>query len=164
VATAANSPAASHSLAMQVETPREFFEAWAASRGLDGSPGREITFTDDPDGDGIPNGLEWILEGDPLAQDASTLLTTSPSDAPGLKLVFRRAPSSLGTKLSLEWDTDLADGFANRVPIGRNSAAGGSLAPSVEIDVPEPGYVTLSIPTAITPDGRIFARLQADPP
>ncbi len=164
VSTAVNSPAASHSLAMQVETPREFFEIWAAAQGLDGSPGRAGGFGDDPDGDGVANGLEWILQGDPKSQDASKLITTSGSDLSGLKLVFRRVSDSLGANLQLEWDTDFTDGFANRLTIGRTGVAGTALAPSVEIDVPVPGMATLMIPAANAPEERIFARLRAASP
>lgn len=164
VKTAMSGCTATHSLAMQVETPRVFFASWAAANGLNGSPGRESAFSDDPDGDGVSNGLEWILEGNPLFQDASSLIQTTGTTAAGLSLVFRRSVSALGAKLELQWDTDLHDEFAFRFVVGRDGVPANGNNPRLLIDSPQAGMVTIIIPSANAINGRIFARLSAEQP
>jgi alpha-tubulin suppressor-like RCC1 family protein len=158
VATSMSGSSASHSLAMQVETPRVFYEAWTTANGLDGSPGREGGFSDDPDRDGVSNGLEWILDGNPLSHDAASLIQTTGTSAAGLTLVFRRSASSLGAKLELQWDTDLAGEFAFRLVVGRDGVPANGNKPRMVLNAPEPGMVTITIPSANAVNGRIFAR------
>jgi autotransporter-associated beta strand protein len=43
------------------------FEDWALLKGLDGTPGKEDGPTDDPDGDGAANLIEFAFNGDPLS-------------------------------------------------------------------------------------------------
>ena len=50
-------------LKVGISTP---FEDWALSKGLDGTPGKEDGPTDDPDGDGAANLIEFAFNGDPL--------------------------------------------------------------------------------------------------
>jgi autotransporter-associated beta strand protein len=43
------------------------FDSWAASKGLDGTPGKEKGLADDPDGDGRNNVYEFAFDGNPLS-------------------------------------------------------------------------------------------------
>ncbi len=43
------------------------FQIWALAKGLDGSPGKENSPTDDPDQDGLNNLGEFAFNGDPLS-------------------------------------------------------------------------------------------------
>jgi autotransporter-associated beta strand protein len=140
------------------------FSLWAASAGLDGSPGKEAGFDDDPEQDGIANGLEWILGGDPLAQDSASLVTVTAGTANGLTLDFTREEASLGNaSLVVEWDTDLG-GTWTSVPV---TQAGGSHPNGVTVAVNEaaaPDAVTVNIPAANATNGHLFARLRATMP
>ncbi|MEO5916251.1 MAG: glycoside hydrolase family 32 protein [Luteolibacter sp.] len=138
------------------------FTAWTNVKGLDGSPGRSPAFGADPDGDAIPNGLEWILGGNPLARDAAASVTSSADD--GLTLSFTRDESSLGSStLAVQWSSGL-DGSWTDIPIDQN---GGTHSGGVVVTVNEsatPDMVTVHIPASNTANGRIFARLRATIP
>ena len=144
-----------------VETP---YQAWASGMGLDGSPGKEAGFENDPEQDGISNGLEWVLGGDPLLADGGTLVESSASAANGLTLGFTREEASLGNvTLTLEWDTDLG-GTWTSVPI---TLAGGAQANGVTVDVNQagtPDEVSVNIPASNAVNGHLFARLRATMP
>ncbi|WP_035602829.1 immunoglobulin domain-containing protein [Haloferula sp. BvORR071] len=137
---------------------------WASSKGLDGSPGKEAGFSDDPEHDGISNGLEWILGGDPLASDPSSLVTTSASAGDGLTLNFHRAEASIGaTTLVAQWSANLGATW-NDVPV---TQAGGSYPNGVTVSVSEentPDAVTVHIPASNASGGKLFARLKATMP
>ncbi len=150
---------------MTVTTAVSAYDSWASGAGLDGSPGKEAGFDDDPEGDGFDNGLEWVLGGDPLAQDAAGLVTAAGSTADGLTLVFGRAANSVGeTTLSVEWGSDLDGGFANSLVIGTTDVGPSGDNPTIAIDAPAAGQVTVNIPAANATDGKLFARLTATMP
>ena len=137
---------------------------WAASKGLDGSPGKETAFDADPEADGISNGLEWILGGDPLASDASSLVAMTGNGSTGITLTFTREEESLGAaNLFVEWNTDLGGTWV-QVPIEQS---GGTYANGVEVTVNEastPDDVSVNIPAANATNGKLFARLRAITP
>lgn len=136
------------------------YRAWAISRGLDGTPSHEDGFGDDPDGDVIANGLEWILGGNPLVSDAGILPAAEVDPAGGFRVSFRRDEDSIGQRaLTLEWNTGLG-GVWNSVPIGTTSSG------------PDANGVTVSINAALSPDAiivtiprdRVFVRLRGVSP
>jgi autotransporter-associated beta strand protein len=138
------------------------FASWALANGLDGSAGKENGFDDDPDGDGVANGLEWILGGSPLDGGSGALTSASATAADGLTFSFERNPVTVGAvELMLEYNTDLGPVWES-VAIG---AASSSEANGVEIEIetgPDPHEVSVSIPASNAgPDKRIFARLKA---
>lgn len=111
----------------------------------------------DPDGDGIANFLEWILAGDPTQLDGASLISVTTGT--GLALGFSRAAASVGqATLAVEWTNDLA--LWKRVPIGAVSSGPDAYGVTVTIDTAStPHQVTVSIPAANAPGGRLFARL-----
>lgn len=138
--------------------------AWAVAHGLDGTPGFESGFSADPDNDGLSNGLEWILGGDPLIQDGSSLLTVTGSATTGITLSFKRAEESIGiAALSVQWDADLV-GLWTDVPI---TQAGGPAANGVNVTVNQattPDSVTVTVPASDAVGGKLFGRLRATTP
>ncbi len=140
------------------------FAAWAVAKGLDGSPGKAAGFAADPDGDGIPNGLEWILGGNPLARDAAALIRSSGSASDGLTLAFTRDEASLGSAtLAVQWSNSLGGAWTD-VPVEQN---GGSYPNDVTVTVNQsttPDAVSVHIPATHAANGRLFARLQATLP
>lgn len=136
------------------------YDAWAATKGLDGSPGKAAGFYDDPEMDGLDNGLEWILGGDPLVVATTPPVTTTTMPNGDLKLQFNRLEASIGqATLAVEYSATLATGSWTTVTIG---ATGGGI---VAIDTAAtPDAVTVTIPAANAVNGRIFARLKATMP
>ncbi|WP_353566629.1 immunoglobulin domain-containing protein [Haloferula sargassicola] len=137
------------------------YDTWAAGNGLDGSPGHEAGFDEDPDGDDVANGLEWILGGDPLAGDGSSLLVATTPVEGGLQLDFARNADSLGlATLALEYDSDL-EGEWTSVEIGAESANEANGVTVTVDDSGSPDAVSVAIPASNAADGKLFARLRA---
>jgi len=134
------------------------FVTWAAAKGLtDGNNGP----ADDPDHDGIPNLVEFYLDGDPLAADASILPATS-LDATYLTLVFKRRDDAETDLVSqaIEYGSDLS-GWTD-VPLGASSS--GPDANGVIVTVAEngddPDTITVQIPRSLANSGKLFGRLK----
>lgn len=117
---------------------------------------------DDPDGDGIPNLLEFVLGGVPVGAGASdtSILPKQNLTSTDLVLTFLRSDSSeTDVTLKVQWSDDLST-WHDFVTVGAADAL-----PQVDVseDVPtaELDTVSVSIPRTLAPGGRIFARLQA---
>jgi autotransporter-associated beta strand protein len=138
------------------------YGTWASAMGLDGS---NNGFDQDAEGDGVDNGLEWILGGDPLVQDAAAILPATEGDAAtGLTLAFTREEDSIGqATLTVDWDSDLDGGFANSIEIEEFDSTDPGTGATVTIDNgATPDDVTVLIPATNAIDGKIFARLRAE--
>ncbi|HEY1123601.1 MAG TPA: hypothetical protein VGE67_18430, partial [Haloferula sp.] len=135
------------------------YASWATSKGLDGSPGKDPDFEADPEGDGIANGLEWVLGGNPLASDVASLVTVTGNASSGITLEFNREETSIGmANLVVQWGANLDFNWTD-VPI---TQAGGSYANGVVVSVNQastPDHVTVTIPASNDVGGRLFARL-----
>lgn len=138
---------------------REGYNTWAAANISVNDPLANPAFDQDGEGDGLSNGLEWILGGDPLAVDAAAVLPTTTGDAVnGLTLVFNRTAASASATLNVSWDNDL-ETWGNNIPITANIPASGS-NPTVSFTGEQ---ATVNIPAANAgPEGKIFARLKAE--
>ncbi len=140
------------------------FAAWAVANGLDNSPGKESAFDADPEKDGIPNGLEWILGGNPLADSASRTPQLG-GDSTNLTLTFTRSDDSeSNTTLVAQWSGTL--GGWSDVPIGAGSS--GPDANGVSVSVSEndtaPDTIMVTIPRSNGSSGAVFVRLKATAP
>ena len=134
------------------------YDTWSASLG------DNKAFDVDADGNGIANGLQWILGGTTSEPNPSAILPTLTGDAAGLTLIFTRNPDSIAeTTLMVDWDTDL-DAFAHTLTIGAVDVPASGDNPTIDIDAPTTGKVTVVIPAANAPGGRLFARLRATMP
>ena len=143
--------------------PVNAYLAWATTTY--GLAGGNAAFDFDYDKDGIANGMEWILGGNPTVNDNSSILpAVTGTAAGGLTLVFNRATASIPeTTLTCEWNTDLNSTW-NSIPIGVADVGPSGINPTVDIDAPSEGKVTVNIPAANAVGGRIFARLKATNP
>lgn len=134
------------------------YDTWATGFGLSGG---NAAFDADPDNDGVKNGLEWILGGNPNTSSTAAAPAVSRDPSGNLVLTFTRREDSIteGT-LTLEYGPDLAS-FANSYVI---DADGGTDANGVVVSINQtasPDAVTVTIPPAAVPGGRVFARLKA---
>jgi autotransporter-associated beta strand protein len=113
----------------------------------------------DPDGDRIANQLEWILGGDPTQHDDPPLIAAE--NAAGLLLRFERAEAAVAqVNLAVEWTTDFTQW--RLLEVGASSTGPDAYGATVTIDTAAtPDRVTVFIPAANAPQGRIFARLKS---
>jgi len=138
------------------------YDTWATTAyGLSGA---EAAFDLDHDHDGIANGVEWILGGDPTRNDAAAILPAiTGSPATGLTLVFKRAAAALAAAtLVVEWGSG-PGALSNTIAIGTTDSGPNGNQPTVDVDAPAAGQVTVNIPAANASGGKIFARLKAVP-
>ncbi len=127
---------------------------WALANGVSGG-----TAETDSDQDGIPNGIEFVIGGDPSGpgSDSSALLPTASTDETYLNFVFRRSDDSAGYSPFVEYGSTLAapwtpaQGGVDGVIIDEVNGAG--------MD-----QVTVRIPRGLAADGKIFARLHVTIP
>ena len=139
------------------------YDTWSmTTHGLSGG---NAAFDFDNDKDGIPNGMEWILGGNPTVNDNPSILpTVTGTAAGGLTLVFNRESTSIAeTTLTCEWNTDLNTTW-NSIPIGIVDVGPSGINPTVDIDEPSAGKVTVNIPAGNAGGGKIYARLKATKP
>lgn len=127
------------------------YDAWETANGISGA-GADT----DSDGDGISNGIEFVIGGDPSGpnSDSNPLLPTITTDATYLNFVFRRTDDSASFDPSVSYSTNLA---------AWTEAQGG--VDGVVIDEVADGFgsgidqVTVRIPKALGPSGKLFAKL-----
>lgn len=131
---------------------------WSRDSGLTASGVPETGFVDDADHDSVPNGIEWMLGGNPLVSDASSLWTGNAAD--GLTFSFDVDPDSFGqADLVFQWSSDLGGNW-NEIPIGGSS---GTHAGGVVVSVSGVS-VTIHVPGHNATNGRLFGRLKAELP
>jgi autotransporter-associated beta strand protein len=139
------------------------YDTWATTNITNINPGAPAGFDDDADGDGFANGLEWILGGGPLAQDAASLVTTTASAAGGLTLNFSRADESVGQAvLTVEYDADLA-GAWTAVDVEGTPPFANGVTVNVTPGPPEDS-ISVNIPASNAVGGKLFGRLKAVQP
>jgi fibronectin-binding autotransporter adhesin len=139
------------------------YDTWAiTTHGLSGG---NAAFDFDFENDGLANGLEWILGGNPKT-GAPTVSPLAGRDLSGnLVLQFTREEEAITeSTLTLQYATDLDGTWANSFVI---DADGGTDANGVIVlidQIPDPDTVVVTIPATATPGGKAFARLKATKP
>lgn len=115
----------------------------------------------DFDAGGLATGVEWVVGGDPTvgSDDLGRMPTFNNSDPNNLVFTFKRrdaAQADPNTTIAVQYGTDLsADGWT--------TATDGVNGVTIDAtNVPEAGFhtVVVSIPKALAPGGRLFARLK----
>ncbi len=125
------------------------YETWAASNGIAGSsPGG------DSDGDGVLNGIEFVIGGIPNGSNSLGLLPVSSVNGDYLDFVFRRSAESASYSPHAEYGSDLSGWTPAQAGID-------SVIVTEDADHFEDGIdrVTVRIPRALATDGTIFVRL-----
>jgi autotransporter-associated beta strand protein len=115
----------------------------------------------DSDNDGIPNGIEFVIGGDPSGpgSDSSALLPTITTDATYLNFTFRRSDDSTSYGPFVEYGSNLtgwteAEAGVNGVVINEIDNGFGAGIDSVEV----------KIPRALAVGARLFSRLKVTIP
>jgi len=128
----------------------EPFTAWRLEHGV-----ADFGIDHDSDGDGVPNGIEFVLGGDPQSNSRPLLpVVASDDDGGGHLFVFRRSAESAGYPVWVELSGDLKtwEAAEERIP---------GLDQQIDVDFHGPGTdrVTVRIPENPGNGGRLFARL-----
>ena len=138
------------------------FETWAAAKGVTG-------FDADSDGDGIKNGLEFVLGGEPNIANPDfssvALLPTVSQSGGNLVFTFKREDlSESGVSLKFQWTTDLSfPSPANDVPVGAADSTTDTITVDVTEDAPDSDTdtIVITVPAAKAGGGKVFGRLNA---
>lgn len=117
-------------------------------------------FTADANGDGVDNGLAWLLGALNPSANALGLLPVQVNDGTYLKLSFQRVNPLAPAKLYVEYGTDLSGWTRLEVPAS-SGTIGGDIVVVVTPGSPTDS-VTVKIPTTHqSASGGLFARLAA---
>lgn len=142
------------------------FDAWAASKGLAGA---DAGFDADPDKDGLNNGLEFVLGGEPNpanpGSNSNALLPTVAQSGGNLIVSFKRKHlSESGIALTFQWTTNMSfPSPANDVPVGTADSTTDTIVVDVTEDSPDADTdsVVITVPAAKSAGGKLFGRLKA---
>lgn len=136
---------------LTVTTGPAGYSSWETANGITGAGAAA-----DSDNDGIPNGIEFVIGGDPSGpgSDSSALLPTITVDANYLNFTFRRTSDSAAYDPFVEYGSTLtgwtpAEGGVNGVIINETADFYGAGTDQVVVKIPKAGT-------------KLFARLRVD--
>ena len=137
------------------------YQTWAYGKGLTGD---DAGFNADPDNDGIVNGIEFVIGGEPNpahpGSNSQSLLPQVQMDDTYLRVVYRRNDDALYLSSGIQYGTDLANPWmlaqqdVNGVIINVVNDGFGPNIDRVEVLIPRGNEVA----------GKLFARLAAAEP
>lgn len=129
------------------------FQIWAGSHGLTGA---DADFAADPDGDGISNGIEFVIGGEPNPAapdtDSNAGLPLATRAGGDFVFTFTRTHSSAYLNPFVEFSSDLQSPWITATD---PENAGISITPDTAVDV-----ISVAIPYGMNP--RLFARLRVE--
>jgi len=145
-------------------TVQSQFAAWIG--GFSGVPSGQTGFNDDPNHDGIANGLAWILLGGVPMGDSNSSLPVASSSSGKLTLDFTcLKPGELGTAtLEVQFSNDLGvgDSWHSAAVPGTSTTVGTVVFTITEYDATH-NHVIAEIPQDASAGGKLFGRLAAAP-
>ncbi|MCW1924635.1 autotransporter-associated beta strand repeat-containing protein [Luteolibacter arcticus] len=130
------------------------FSTWASANGVPANPAL------DSDGDGIANGIEFVIGGNPApgaGSNSNGLLPTITTDATYLNFTYRRTDAAASMPLAQQPYVQYGSTLAGWTKAEHNT--NGVLISEVD---GTPDLVTVKIPRALTGSGKLFARLRVD--
>jgi hypothetical protein len=133
------------------EDPPSPYHSWEAANGITGA-GPAV----DSDGDGIPNGIEFVIGGDPSgpASDSNSLLPVITLDADHLYFIFRRTDAASGYDPFVEYSSSLG-----QWTLAEPGVDGISIEESLDFHGPGVARVTVKLPRSLASGTKLFARL-----
>lgn len=136
------------------------YDNWALTNITSGPTG----FDEDANGDGIANGLNFVLGGDPMVANFAILPQGGESGG-DFTFSFAREDDSEGiTTQTFRWSTDLVNW--NDVAIGATDSGpdGDGVTVGVSENAGAADDISILLPAANAPEGRIFGRFVATRP
>ena len=132
-------------------TGQTAFDAWAGG----------ATFNADANGDGVSNGLAWILGAANVSTNARSLLPTVSSSGTNMVVTFKRIQASINanTALTIELGTTLS-AWPTTYTVGTDTA-GSTSGVTIVKDSPSAGTDTVTLTVARGADAKKFVRLKA---
>jgi hypothetical protein len=122
-------------------------------------------FTDDANGDGVKNGLAWILGATDPSASALNKLPTASTPTGYLQLDFTRANPYSPAKLYVEYSSNLTGWTKVEIPAlgtGTHTIGGDISVVVTSPGSPVPDTIQVKIPTSThASGGKLFARLSA---
>lgn len=130
------------------------YQLWETANGIAGAGS-----TADSDGDGISNGIEFVIGGDPSGpgSDSNAMLPTITKNSTHLVFVFRRTDASVSAAPKVEFGTTLLPAWTTAV----NGTGGVTILEEDNAFGAGVDRVTVSIPLPVG-DTKLFARLRVD--
>ncbi len=150
----------------QIRVERTGYGSWISLQDLTGAA---AAFDADPDLDGVANGLEFALGGEPNPANQSSNsagLQPTLSDSAGnfVFSFYRKDVSEPNVVLTCQWSTNLIflSPFCD-IPVGANSSVTDGVTVSITEDVPDAltDTINITVPAAKAAGGKIFLRLKA---
>ncbi len=133
-----------------VATP---YESWAAVQGF--APGEDgIDF--DADGDGLANGIEFVVGGEPTGTNDADKLPSATLTNDDLVFTFRQTAAAAGSGVTAEYGSSLA-GWTT----AQDGVNGVTIAAGPD-DTDGTPTVVVTLPRSLAPDGKFFVRLKLD--
>jgi len=132
------------------------YTTWETAQGIAGAGSAT-----DSDNDGIANGIEFVIGGDPSGpnSDSNALLPSASVNAGYLDFVFRRTDESSGFDPYVEYGSDLS---------GWTTAVNGANGIIIQVDNDHFGLgidrVTVRIPQILATNSKLFARMGISTP
>jgi autotransporter-associated beta strand protein len=149
-----------------VVTLSSSFNSWIATHGLTGAA---AAFDADPDHDGIANGLELVLGGEPNPanpnSNSSGLLPTATGSSGDLIFSFKRkVVSESGVVLTFQWSTGVNfPSQENDIVVGASSSVINGVNVTIAQGVPDSltDTVVITVPAVKAVGAKLFGRLKA---
>jgi hypothetical protein len=132
-------------------TGQSAYDAWSGG----------ATFNADANGDGVSNGLAWILGAADANANARSLLPTATVSGTNLVFTFKRVQASISASVALtvEVGTTLS-AWSSTYSVGADTA-GSSEGVAITKNLPLPGTDTVTVTIPRGADTKKFARLKA---
>ncbi|MCW1884955.1 hypothetical protein OKA04_09465 [Luteolibacter flavescens] len=141
--------------------PQGGYDTWIATFPALDTPAKRLP-TADPDGDGLENLLEFLLNGNPGTPDTSILPTLN---ATGANFVFtfnRRDDAKAGSTLIFQYGSNLTSW--TDVPVGETGGTVGSASIGVVDNGTNPDQITITVPKSVATGGKLFGRIRYTQP
>jgi hypothetical protein len=133
------------------------YYSWALAKGLTGN---DTNFDADPDRDGVSNGIEFILGGEPNPAhpgwNSVSILPAMTLDATHVRLVFRRQELARDVAIQCQYASNF-----NTWTHAQDGMLGVSITETLNGISPGMDRIEALIPRSLEQSGRLFARIWA---
>lgn len=118
----------------------------------------------DPDGDGLPNLMEWNLGADPSLRQPSLVPSLNASSSHAVFTFTRSDAGEASSPLVACWSSDLQTWHDLPLPAVSSGPDANGIAIAVQENGTSPDAISVSIPRSIASGGQLFFRLKSMAP